>query len=74
MPESIAIIKSILTPNQSVMSTLHLIKEIYIEGFRNLGNLVVKNYFKVFAWFSFVMYAVGVYAFMFRVSTGFAFQ
>lgn len=56
------------------MSTLHLIKEIYIEGFRNLGNLVVKNYFKVFAWFSFVMYAVGVYAFMFRVSTGFAFQ
>lgn len=56
------------------MNTLNLMKEIYSEGFRNLGNLLVKNSFKVFAWFSFAMYMVVVYAFVFRVSTGFAFN
>jgi len=55
------------------MNTLSLIKEIYIQGFNNLGNHFVKNYFKVFAWFGFSMYAVVLYAFVFRVSTGFSF-
>ena len=56
------------------MNTLHTIKEIYTEGFNNLGNLIVKNYLKAFAWFGFSMYGVVLYAFAFRVSTGFAFE
>ena len=56
------------------MNTLNLVKEIYTEGFRKLGNHFVKSYFKIFAWFGFSMYAVVLYAFVFRVSTGFAFE
>jgi len=55
------------------MKTTLLIKEIYLEGFRNLGNYIQKNYMKVFAWFSFLLIAVGLYALIFRISTGFAF-
>lgn len=56
------------------MNNLQLIKEIYIQGFNNLGTKIVKNYFKFFAWFGISMYAVVIYAFVFRVSTGFAFD
>ncbi|MGB5205713.1 DUF6747 family protein [Eudoraea sp.] len=56
------------------MKTALLIKEIYLEGFRNLGNIIVKKYFEAFAWFSFIMYAMVLYAFIFRVFTGFAFD
>ncbi len=56
------------------MKTILLIKEIYLEGFKNLGNFIVKKYFKAFAWFSFIMFVVVLYAFIFRVSTGFAFD
>ena len=56
------------------MKTILLFKEIYIEGFRNLGHYLVKNYFKAFAWFSFMMFFVVLYAFVFRVFTGFAFD
>ncbi|MDC6350294.1 hypothetical protein PP178_01925 [Zeaxanthinibacter sp. PT1] len=56
------------------MKTMLLIKEIYIEGFRDLGHFLLTHYFKFFAWFSFIMYLVAVYAFVFRVSTGFAFD
>lgn len=56
------------------MNTLLLIKDIYIDGFKNLGSKIVKNYFKIFAWFGFSMYGVVVYAFLFRISTGFAFD
>jgi len=56
------------------MKTVLLIKEIYTDGFRNLGNFMVKEYFKVFAWFSFAMYAIVLYAFFFRLATGFAFD
>ena len=56
------------------MNTLLLIKDIYLEGFKNLGNMLVRNFFKAFAWFGFAMYGVVVYAFLFRVSTGFAFD
>lgn len=55
------------------MKTTLLIKEIYLEGFRNLGNFLQKNYMKVFAWFSFLLIAIGLYALIFRISTGFAF-
>ncbi len=56
------------------MKTILLIKEIYMEGFRNLGNFIVREYFKLFAWFSFIMFLVVLYAFIFRVSTGFIFD
>lgn len=56
------------------MKTILLFKEIYLEGFRNIGNLILRNYFKAFAWFSFVLFVVALYAFIFRVSTGFAFD
>lgn len=56
-----------------IMTTILLIKEIYLEGFRNLGNLIIKNYLKVFSWFSFTMFFLALYAFLFRVYTGFSF-
>ncbi len=56
------------------MKTLLLVKEIYKEGFRNLGHYIIKRYFKFFAWFSFVMFTVVLYAFIYRVLTGFPFD
>ena len=61
-------------PNRNTMNTLLLIKEIYINGFRNLGHFLVKRYFKVFAWFSFAMFIVVLYAFLYRLYTGFPFD
>jgi hypothetical protein len=56
------------------MKTIELLREIYLEGFRDLGILIVRNYFKLFAWFSFALFLIALYAFIFRVSTGFAFD
>ncbi len=56
------------------MKTLLLIREIYKDGFRNLGHLILRRYFRLFAWFSFLMFAVVLYAFIFRIYTGFAFD
>lgn len=56
------------------MKTTLLLKEIYLEAFRNIGNLIVRHYFKAFAWFSFAMFFVVLYAFVFRVWTGFPFD
>ena len=56
------------------MKTILLIKDIYTDGFKNLGHYLVKKYFKAFAWFSFIMFFVVLYAFIFRVYTGFAFD
>ena len=56
------------------MKTILLVQEIYADGFKNLGSFLVKRYFKLFAWFSFVMFTVVLYAFIYRVATGFAFD
>jgi len=56
------------------MKTILLFKEIYLEAFHNLGNYVVKHYFKAFALFTLGMFALVFYAFLFRLLTGFAFQ
>ncbi|MCG2460675.1 hypothetical protein K8352_07945 [Flavobacteriaceae bacterium F89] len=56
------------------MKTLLLCKEIYLESFKDFTKTIVKNYFKAFSWFSFIMIAVVIYAFVFRVITGFAFD
>ncbi len=56
------------------MKTLILVKEIYLDAFKNLGSFLVRNYFRAFAWFSFAMFLVVLYAFVFRVYTGFPFD
>ncbi|MBT8178071.1 MAG: hypothetical protein KJP14_06950 [Eudoraea sp.] len=56
------------------MKHLLLIKEIYAEAFRNLGSAIVKNYFKIFTWFCLISFIIVLYAFIFRVATGFAFD
>lgn len=56
------------------MNTLLHLKEIYLQAFRNIGNLILKRYLEFFAWFSFILFVVVVYAFIFRLTTGFAFD
>jgi hypothetical protein len=56
------------------MKTILLVRDIYREAFVNLGHFITKNFFKFFAWFSFVMFTVVLYAFVFRVVTGFPFD
>ena len=56
------------------MKRFLLVKEIYLEAFRNLGSIILQNYFKLFSWFCFILFFVVLYAFVFRVATGFAFD
>ncbi|WP_337251780.1 DUF6747 family protein [Maribacter halichondriae] len=56
------------------MKKILLVKEIYFEAFKNLGNLFLKKYFKAFSWFCFFLLAIALYALVFRISTGFAFD
>ncbi|GMN10046.1 hypothetical protein MTsPCn9_15390 [Croceitalea sp. MTPC9] len=56
------------------MKRFLLIKEIYLEGFKNLGHFLVEKYFKIFSWFCFILFFVVLYAFVYRVATGFAFD
>ncbi|MGA9237790.1 DUF6747 family protein [Robiginitalea sp.] len=55
------------------MKTIYLLRAIYLEAFRSLGNYLVRHSLKVFAWFCFALILIALYAFLFRVSTGFAF-
>ncbi|WP_371736639.1 DUF6747 family protein [Cellulophaga sp. HaHaR_3_176] len=56
------------------MRNILLVKEIYFEAFRNLGSFLIKNYLKIFSWCCFILIAISIYALVFRMSTGFAFQ
>lgn len=56
------------------MQKFLLIKEIYLEAFRNWTNMFLQKYFKVFFVFCMIMMAVATYALVFRLSTGFAFD
>ncbi len=56
------------------METLLLFKEIYLEAFRDIRIYLLKNYLKIFSWFSFALLFIAVYALIFRISTGFAFD
>ncbi|WP_445381176.1 DUF6747 family protein [Robiginitalea sp. IMCC43444] len=53
------------------MKTVLLFKELYLEAFRDFGNFVVRNYLKAFTWFSFALFFIVLYAFVFRLFTGF---
>lgn len=56
------------------MKTTLLLKEIYLEAFRNLGHFLIKNYFKAFSLFCLALFIITLYAFIFRLATGFAFD
>lgn len=56
------------------MNTILLVKDIYKEGFRNLGAFIVKNLLKGYAWFCFTLMASAFYALLYRMATGFAFD
>lgn len=64
----------LLIKNLGNMRKFLLIKEIYVDAFRNLGSFLIKNYLKVLAWFCFLLIFVASYALVFRMTTGFAFQ
>jgi len=55
------------------MDKVLLIKSIYIEAFRNWKYIILKNYFKLFSIVCFALIVITIYAFIFRLSTGFAF-
>lgn len=56
------------------MKTVTLIKNIYVESIRNLGHFLLKRYFQIFSWFSFCLFFIVLYAFVYRVFTGFPFD
>lgn len=64
---SIAVIKP------TNMKAVLLFKDIYVEAFKNLGNYLVKHFFKVFSIVTLILFCMVLYAFIYRLSTGFAF-
>lgn len=56
------------------MKTILLIKNIYGEAFKNLGNIIIKNTFKIYSWFCIALILLVIYAFIFRLATGFVFD
>ncbi len=55
------------------MKKFLLVKEIYLEAFKDWTQKLLEKYFKAFSVICFLLLAVTLYAFVFRVSTGFAF-
>jgi len=55
------------------MKGILLCREIYLNGFKNLGHFIIKNYLKLFSWFCFSLIALGAYALIYRLLTGYAF-
>lgn len=56
------------------MKYLLQLKELYLEAFEQLGHFLIKYYFKAFFWFCFAVFIIVLYAFIYRVLTGFAFD
>lgn len=55
------------------MKNFLLIKEIYLDGFRDLGNWIAKYYFKILFWVTTMLFLVVLYAFFYRLFTGWPF-
>jgi hypothetical protein len=55
------------------MKTVLLIKEIYFDGFKNLGSYLVERLLKVLTWFTLGIFIIVLYGFLYRILTGFAF-
>lgn len=56
------------------MEKITLVKEIYIEAFRNWRSFILEHYFKVFSWVCFVLLGLAMYALIYRIATGFSFS
>ncbi|GGD54833.1 DUF6747 family protein [Muriicola marianensis] len=56
------------------MKSVMLMKELYLEAFKNIGSQFAKSYLKVLSWLFMASYIIVVFAFIFRASTGFAFD
>lgn len=56
------------------MKNVLLFKEIYLAAFRNLSNRFTKHSFKALALLFASSYLIAIYALVFRISTGFAFE
>jgi hypothetical protein len=50
-----------------------LLQEIYVEAFKDWTYKILRRYFKAFSAFCLLMLVVVIYAFIYRVSTGFYF-
>ncbi|WP_370631295.1 DUF6747 family protein [Robertkochia aurantiaca] len=56
------------------MTTLLLLKEIYVNSFTEFENRFIANLLKVMSWFCFTCLILVFYAFFYRLFTGFTFQ
>ncbi|WP_373016929.1 DUF6747 family protein [Muriicola sp.] len=56
------------------MKSVMLMKELYLEAFKSIGNQIAKSYLKILSWLFLSSYIIVVFAFIFRASTGFAFD
>ncbi|MEO1012129.1 MAG: DUF6747 family protein [Bacteroidota bacterium] len=56
------------------MNRLLLVKEIYVEAFRDWTDILLKKGFKLYSWVCFALLAMVAYALIFRIATGFAFD
>lgn len=53
------------------MTTLLHLKEIYLNAFRQFSNFLVRNTLRILAWFAIAMFLIVLYAFWYRIFTGF---
>ncbi len=53
------------------MTTLLLLKDLYNDFFKDYNNKLVAGLFKSMSWFCFALIAVILYAFIYRIATGF---
>lgn len=56
------------------MKHLLLLRTLYLEAFKQLGHFLVRYYFKAFFWFCFSIFIIVLYALIYRIATGFAFD
>ncbi|WP_340201009.1 DUF6747 family protein [Ascidiimonas sp. W6] len=55
------------------MNKFLLLKDIYTEAFKNLGHYMVASYFKILTWFCVGCIGIVMYAFLYRMATGYNF-
>lgn len=56
------------------MKTILLFKEIFLENLREPGHYLARHFLRALAWFSFALFFIVLYAFVFRIAAGFAFD
>ncbi|SDM09862.1 DUF6747 family protein [Kriegella aquimaris] len=56
------------------MKNLLLVREIYVDAFKDWTFKMLRKYFKVFSWICFSLIAIAAYALIYRIATGFAFD